>query len=79
VKAYTLGWEMLYYRLYFLDRTGHIHGVVEFDCSNDADAIAHADTYADGRPMELWRRERWIRRFPGDEPPCAAGPPALRR
>ena len=70
---------MLDYRLYFLDRTGHIHGVVEFDCPNDADAIAHADTYADGRPMELWRRDRWIRRFPGDDPGILPSAPAIPR
>ena len=59
---------MLDYRLYFLDDAGHIRGVVEFDCANDANAIAHAKTYADGRAMELWRRDRWIQRFGGDEP-----------
>jgi hypothetical protein len=60
---------MLDYRLYFLDEAGHIQGVVEFDSADDDEAIAHAQTYADGRAMELWRRDRWIRRFNGDEPP----------
>ena len=55
---------MLDYRLYFLDDAGHIQGVVEFDCANDAEADRAAETYADGRTMELRRRDRWIRRFP---------------
>jgi hypothetical protein len=70
---------MLDYRLYFLDEAGHIQGVVEFDCANDADAVAHAKTYADGRAMELWRRDRWIRHFSGDEPPSRAAALELPR
>jgi hypothetical protein len=58
---------MMNYRLYFLDDADHIQGVVEFDCADDAEAVALAQTYADGRTMELWRRDRWIRRLPGDE------------
>jgi len=65
---------MLDYRLYFLDGDGHIQGVVELDCANDAEAIAVAETYGDGRPMELWRRERWIRRFSGKERPSGINP-----
>jgi hypothetical protein len=69
---------MLDYRLYFLDEAGHIQGVVEFDCASDNDAIAHARTYDDGRVTELWRRDRWIHRFPEVSEPAAA-PRALRR
>jgi hypothetical protein len=70
---------MLDYRLYFLDDADHIQGVVEFDCAGDAEAIAHAKTYADGRAMELWRRDRWIRRFPGKRRPARAARSALPR
>jgi hypothetical protein len=70
---------MLDYRLYFLDAAGHIQGVVEFDCADDADAVALAETYADGRPMELWRRDRWVRRLRGDERPRQHGPRELPR
>jgi len=59
---------MLDYRLYFIDDAGHIQGVVELECASDAEAISRAETYADGRAMELWRRERWVRRFSGDRP-----------
>jgi hypothetical protein len=61
---------MLDYRLYFLDDAGHIQGVVEFDCADDEDAVTQAEGYADGRAMELWRRDRWIRRFSGGERPA---------
>jgi hypothetical protein len=55
--------------LYFVDDAGHIQGVVEFDCADDEQAVAQAEGHADGRVMELWRRDRWIRRFPGGERP----------
>jgi hypothetical protein len=61
---------MLDYRLYFLDDAGHIQGVVEFDCADDAEAVVQAEGYDDGRPMELWRRDRLIRRFSGGERPA---------
>jgi hypothetical protein len=67
---------MLDYRLYFLDGDGHIRGVVELDCANDAEAIERAETYGDGS-MELWRRDRWIRRFSGDERSSGISPQAL--
>jgi hypothetical protein len=53
--------------------------VVEFDGSDDADAVAQAEGYADGRAMELWRRDRWIRRFPGGEHPADPAPIELPR
>ena len=70
---------MLDYRLYFLDDAGHIQGVVELDCADDAEAVQVAQTYADGRAMELWRRARWIRRFTGREPPLQPTTHELRR
>ena len=70
---------MLDYRLYFLDEAGHIRGVVELECADDAEAISRAQTYADGRTMELWRRERWIRRFGGDRAAPDVSPRDLPR
>jgi hypothetical protein len=56
------------YRLYFLDRSGHIGGVVELTCDDDGAAGDEARAHADGRAMELWNRERQVRRFPaGDD------------
>ena len=57
------------YRLYFLDLAGHIRGVVELACADDDEATQRARLYGDGRPMELWNRERPVRTFTGDEGP----------
>ena len=70
---------MLDYRLYLLDDAGHIRGVVELDCANDEEAIALAEAHGDGRPMELWRRDRWIRRLSGDGPRSGLSPRGLPR
>lgn len=51
------------YRLYFLDDANHIRGVVEFDSDDDVAAAERAGTHADGRVMELWNRDRLVRRF----------------
>jgi hypothetical protein len=54
------------YRLYVFDRTGHIRGVTVLACVDDEEAAAYAKSHADGRPMELWDRERPVRRFDAD-------------
>jgi len=51
------------YRLYFLDEANHIRGVVEFVCADDPAAVEHAAAHADGRRMELWSRDRLVRKF----------------
>lgn len=51
------------YRLYFLDEANHIRGAVEFTCRDDDEATAQARSRADGRAMELWSRERFVKRF----------------
>jgi hypothetical protein len=51
------------YRLYVFDQTGHIRGVTVLNCENDEEAAAYARSHNDGRPMELWNRDRPIRRF----------------
>ncbi len=55
---------MPYYRLYYFDRfSGHIDHFREFDAKDDATALALAEGWGDGRPMELWNRERRLRRW----------------
>ena len=50
---------MAYYRLYFMNRRGHIARFEEFVAADDAGAIAHAD--ASGRqPKELWCSSRKV-------------------
>jgi hypothetical protein len=51
------------YRLYVFDHTGHIRGVTVLNCDSDEEAAAYARSQSDGRPMELWNRDRPIRRF----------------
>lgn len=55
---------MLYYRLYFFDRfSGHIDQFREFEADDDAAAVDLAAGWADGRAMELWNRERRLKRW----------------
>jgi hypothetical protein len=55
---------MLYYRLYFFDGfSGHIDQFREFDADDDAAAMALAEQWSAGGPMELWNRERRLKRW----------------
>ena len=55
---------MLYYRLYFMDRySGHIDHFREFEAEDDSTALALAQQWANGRPMELWNRHRKLKRW----------------
>ena len=60
---------MSYYRLYFMDRfSGHIDHFREFEADSDSAAIATAEGWADGRPMELWNRQRKLKRWDENSP-----------
>jgi len=60
---------MLYYRAYFFDRfSGHIDHFREFEAEDDAAALALAEGWYEGRPMELWNRTRRLRRWDADHP-----------
>lgn len=55
---------MLYYRLYYFERFGgHIDHFREFEAENDAAAISLAERWSDGQAMELWNRERRLKRW----------------
>ncbi len=55
---------MPYFRLYYFDRfSGHIDHFREFDAEDDGAAIAVAERWNDGRPMELWNRERRLKQW----------------
>ena len=58
---------MAYYRLYFLNRHGHIQRVEDFEAADDATAIARAAAEP-GRPMELWCAGRRVEQWPCAEP-----------
>ena len=55
---------MRYYRLYFFDRySGHIDHFREFEAEEDTAALAIAERWSDGQVMELWNRERRLKRW----------------
>jgi len=52
------------YRLYFMDRfSGHIEHRREFEAADDAAAIAIADGWSTGQPMELWLGSHKLKRW----------------
>jgi hypothetical protein len=52
------------YRLYFIDRlSGRIETSREFLAADDAAAIAVAADMHDGQTMELWSRDRKVKRW----------------
>jgi len=55
---------MAYYRLYFMDRySGHIDHFREFEAETDEAALSVAESWRDGRPMELWNLNRKLLRW----------------
>jgi hypothetical protein len=48
------------YRLYFLDRCGHILEATAFACADDVEAVAAAVEKAKGRRIELWQLRRRV-------------------
>jgi hypothetical protein len=48
------------YRLYFLDRNGHIHSALNLECADDDHAIRLAREHGNGAPMELWQGARFV-------------------
>ena len=61
--AAARGWPALrYYRLYFMNRSsGHIDQFREFEAADDESAIAAAENWLDGQPMELWNQDRKLK------------------
>lgn len=62
------GQPMPYYRLYFLDETGHIWLADPMDCDDDDAAIAAVEAHRAKRnhlhAMELWQQGRRVKQFP---------------
>ena len=55
---------MAQYRLYFIDRfSGHIETSREFHADDDAAAVQLVAELRNGQPMELWSRDRKVRRW----------------
>jgi hypothetical protein len=55
---------MRYYRLYFFGRYGgHIDHFREFEAEEDIAALAIAERWSGSQVMELWNRERRLKRW----------------
>jgi hypothetical protein len=52
------------YRLYYLDKEGHIRAAAEFLCATDDDARHSAEDLQDGRATELWCGARVVEKYP---------------
>lgn len=53
----------LTYRLFFFDGAGHISKSHEFLASDDKAALKVAEGWREGRKMELWQRDRRVKRW----------------
>lgn len=52
------------YRLYFISRfSGHIETSREFYADEDSAAVEVASEMHNGQPMELWSRDRRLKRW----------------
>jgi hypothetical protein len=51
-----------YYRLYFLEQSGHIRGFEAFEAANDEAAISKA-ALAEKPAMELWCERRRVKQW----------------
>lgn len=58
---------MVDYRLYFMDANNHIRRRVDLDCRDDAHAIEVVGEHAPHGRVELWQRDRLVKRFESDE------------
>jgi hypothetical protein len=56
---------MASYRLYFVDREGHISRPPEvIDCADDEEAAEKAKQFVDGQDVEVWDHDRLIVKYP---------------
>jgi hypothetical protein len=53
------------YRIYFLDREGHIHRPPEvIYCADDEQAAEKAKQFIDGQDIEVWQEQRIVTKYP---------------
>jgi hypothetical protein len=55
------GWVQ--YRVYFFNGGDHIQKVHEFVAKDDGAAMKIAEGWREGRKIELWQRERLVKRW----------------
>ena len=57
------------YKLYFLDRGGHIHSFLDLECESDDAAVRFVEAHEDGCAKELWHQARRVQAFPAKRKP----------
>jgi hypothetical protein len=56
---------MAAYRVYFVDREGHISRPPKvIECANDQEAAEKARQFVDGQDIEVWDHDRIIVKYP---------------
>jgi hypothetical protein len=59
---------MIDYRIYRLDRDGHIAGPPKIiSCATEQEAVERARQDVDGCAVELWAGSHFVRRFEAEE------------
>jgi hypothetical protein len=54
-----------YYRVYFIDREGHVSRPPEIiDCANSEEAAEKAKQFIDGQDIEVWDGPRMVVKYP---------------
>lgn len=55
---------MPYYRLYFMNpKGGHIVRFEEYEAADDEEAVTRTAEHQGARPLELWCRDRKVKRI----------------
>lgn len=54
---------MSFYRVYFMDRAGHIFGMRSLEADDEAQALGRAERMAPGETRELWRLNTMLKRW----------------
>ena len=54
------------YQVYFLDSANHIRRRMDMECDDDEHAIQVVGEHLAHNTMELWRRDRLVKRFEVD-------------
>ena len=63
LNTFAGGSEVLSYRVFLFDGAGHIERAHEFHADDDQAAIGIAEAWREGRVMELWQRNRRVKRW----------------
>jgi hypothetical protein len=56
------------YRIYVRDHAGHVVSTQALDTESEAAALERARSHVGGRAIELWQKDRLVRRFPPRPP-----------